>query len=103
MADVELLNFDGPESDGDLFQPSTGILPEADDLAASSPRSSECRPAIYERLTSYLLLGTGQSSGLDARRGPQGVAHLTGSDELAAAGGRAHRAVRLDSLWEPDR
>ena len=49
---------------------------------------SERRPAIYERLSSYLLLGTGQSLGvLTPEEARQGVANLTGSAELGAQAG----------------
>ena len=84
---VELLNFDGPEFNGNLFQPSKWY-PSSKPvvLRADSPeivRSAARR--IYERLSSYLLIGTSQSLGvLTPEEARQGVADLTRSGELGA-------------------
>ena len=62
---VELLNFDGPEFDGNLFLPSQWY-PHSKPMIvrAGSPEIVQSAARrIYERLTSYLLVGTGQSSG----------------------------------------
>ncbi len=89
-ARVELLNFDGPEFSGNLFQPSqwypasrpTVLRAHSPEIVQSAARR------IYERLSSYLLIGTSQSLGVltpeDAR---QGVANLTSSAELGAQAG----------------
>jgi hypothetical protein len=83
----ELLNFDGPEFNGNLFQPSNWY-PTSKPLilrAASPEIVQSAARRIYERLTSYLLLGTSHSLGvLTPEEARQGVASLTRSDELGA-------------------
>jgi hypothetical protein len=89
-AGVKLLNLDGPEFSGNLFQPSTWY-PDSKPtiLQAGAPEivHSAAR-RIYERLTSYLLIGTGQSLGvLTPDEARQRVASLTSSNELAEQAG----------------
>ena len=88
---VELLNFDGPEFNGNLFQPSewyTSSKPTV--LRAGAPEIVQSAARrIDERLSSYLFLGTSQTLGVltpeEARRG---VANLTSSAELGAHAGK---------------
>jgi hypothetical protein len=87
---VALLNLDGPEFNGNLFQPSTWYPSSKPTiLQAGSPEIVQSAARrIYERLASYLLLGTGQSVGvLTPEEARQGVASLTSSSELAAQAG----------------
>lgn len=87
---VELLNFDGPEFDGNVFHPSQWY-PAIRPLIVRASSREVVRSAarrIHERLTSYLLAGTGQSVRvLTPDEAREGVAHLTGSDELVAQAG----------------
>jgi hypothetical protein len=95
----ELPNFDGPEFDGSLFHPSKWYpTSKPMILRASSP---EILPSaarrIYERLASYLLVGTGQSQRvLTPDEARQGVAELTSSEELIAQAGKL--AARCDLI-----
>jgi hypothetical protein len=87
---AELLNFDGPEFNGNLFQPSEWY-PAAKPmvLRAGSLEIVQCAARrIYERLSSYLLLGTSQAVGvLTPEEARQGVANLTNSIELGDRAG----------------
>jgi hypothetical protein len=86
----ELLNFDGPEFSGNLFQPSEWY-PSSEPivLRAGSPEIVQSAARrIYERLSSYLLVGTSQSPGvLTPEEARQRVTNLTSSDELGVQAG----------------
>ena len=87
---VELLNFDGPEFDGNLFLPSQWYASSKPMvLRAVSPEIVQSAARrIYERLSSYLLIGTSQSLGvLTPEEARAGVASLTSSAELGAQAG----------------
>jgi hypothetical protein len=96
---VELRNFDGPEFDGSLFHPSTWY-PSSKPmiLRADSPEMvPSAARRVYERLASYLLVGTGQSVRvLTPDEARQGVAELTGSEELVEQAGEL--AARCDLI-----
>jgi hypothetical protein len=90
QARVELRNFDGPEFSGNLFQPAQWYpASKPMVLRAGSPEIVQSAARrIYERLSSYLLVGTGQSLVvLTPEEARQGVASLTSLAELGARAG----------------
>jgi hypothetical protein len=86
-AGAELLNVDGPEFNGSLFQPSEWYASSKPMvLRVGSPEIVQSAARrIYERLSSYLFLGTSRSLGvLTPEEARHGVANLTRSAELGA-------------------
>jgi hypothetical protein len=91
---VELLSFDGPEFDGNVFLPSQWYSHSKPMIVrARSPEILQSAARrIYERLASYLLVATGQSLGvLTPDEARQGIADVTGSQDLAAQAGTLTR------------
>jgi hypothetical protein len=83
----ELPSFDSLEFDGSLFHPSKWYPPSKSMVVrASSPDMvPSAARRVYERLASYLLVGTGQSVRvLTPEEARQAVAELTGSEEMGA-------------------